>query len=80
MVRSIGTLNIGSDGAFLCRALIVFQFYLVSMMTEVMGICLGRNVGLDFDHFLINLMEWNGVSPMFVDLCVCSLVPFLRKN
>ena len=50
MVWSIGTLNIGSYGAFLCGALVVFQFYLVSMMTEVMGICLGRIVGLDFDH------------------------------
>ena len=51
MVWSIGTLNIGSYGVFLWRALVVFQFYLVSMMTEVMGIYLGRIVGLDFDHF-----------------------------
>ena len=31
--------------------LVVFQFYLVSMMTEVMEIYLGRIVGLDFDLF-----------------------------
>ena len=81
MVQSIGTLNIGSYGIFLSGVLVVFQFYLVSMMTEVMGIYLGKNVGVDFDHFfLINLMDWNTVSLMFVDLCVCSLVPFLRTN
>ena len=51
MVWSIGMLNIGSYGVFLCGALVAFQFYLVSMMTEVMGIYLGKNVGLDFDHF-----------------------------
>ena len=51
MVWSIGTLNIGSYGAFLCRALVVFQFYLVGIMTGVMGIYLGRIVGLDLDHF-----------------------------
>ena len=51
MVRSIGTLNIGRYGVFSPRVLVVFQFYLVSMMTEVMGIYLGRNVGLDFDLF-----------------------------
>ena len=51
MVWSIGTLSIGSYGVFLCGVLVVFQFYLVSMMTEEMGICLGKNVGLDFDHF-----------------------------
>ena len=80
MVWSIGTLNIGSYGAFLCGVLVVFQFYLVGIVTKVRGICLGRIVRLDFGIFLINLMEWNGVSMMFVDLCVCSLVPFLRKN
>ena len=51
MVQSIGTLNIGSYGIFLSGVLVVFQFYLVSMMTEVMGIYLGKNVGVDFDHF-----------------------------
>ena len=81
MVWSIGTLNIGSYGVFLCGVLVSFQFYLVSMMTEVMEIYLGKNVGLDFDHFfLINLMEWNGVSLMLVSLCICSLLPFLRMN
>ena len=81
MVWSIGTLKFESYGVFSPGVLVVFQFYLVSMMTEVMEIYLGKNVGLDFDHFfLINLMEWNGVSLVFVDLCVCSLVPFLRKN
>ena len=80
MVWSIGTLNIGSDGVFLSGVFVVFQFYLVSIMSEVMGIYLGGIVGLDFDHFLINLMEWNGVSLLFVDLCVCSLVYLLRMN
>ena len=50
MVLSIGMPNIGSYGVFLCGALVVFQFCLVSMMTEVMEIYLGRIVGLDFDH------------------------------
>ena len=50
------------------------------MMTEVLEIYLGKNVGLDFYHFLNNMMDWNSVSLMFVDLCVCSLVHFLRKN
>ena len=54
MVWSIGTLNIGSYGVFFLGVLVVFQFYLVSIMTEVMGICLGRIVGLDFDHFFFN--------------------------
>ena len=51
MVWSIGRLNIGSYWVFPPGVLVVFQFYLVSMMTEVMGIYLGRNVGLDFDLF-----------------------------
>ena len=51
MVWSIGRLNIGSYGVFPCGVLVVFQFCLVSIMTGVMGICLGKNVGLDFDHF-----------------------------
>ena len=38
-------------GVFSPGVLVVFQFYLVSMMTEVMEIYLGKNVGLDFDHF-----------------------------
>ena len=71
MLWSIGTLNIGNYGIFSPGVLVVFQFYLVSMMTEEMGIYLGRIVELDFDHFfLINLMEWNGVSLMSADLCV----------
>ena len=51
MVWSIGMLKIGSYWVFLFGVFVVFQFYLVSMMTEVMGIYLGKNVGLDFDHF-----------------------------
>ena len=51
MVWSIGMLYIGSNGVFLCGVFVVFQFYPVSMMNEVMGIYLGRNVGLDFYHF-----------------------------
>ena len=51
MVWSIGTLKFGSYGVFFLGVLVVFQFYLVSMMTEVMEIYLGKNVGLDFDHF-----------------------------
>ena len=51
MVWSIGTLKFESYGVFSPGVLVVFQFYLVSMMTEVMGIYLGKNVGLDFDHF-----------------------------
>ena len=70
MVWSIRMLNIGSDRVFSPGVLVVFQFYLVSMMTEVMEIYLGRIVGLVFDHFLINMMEWNGVSLMFIDLCI----------
>ena len=58
-------LNIGSYGVFSPGVLVVFQFYPVSMITEVMGIYLGKNVGLGLDHFLIDLMEWNGVSLMF---------------
>ena len=54
MVWYIGMLNIGSDGVFLFGVLVVFQFYLVSIMTEVMGIYLGRIVGLNFDHFFSN--------------------------
>ena len=54
MVWSIGMLNIGSYGVFSPGVLVVFQFCLVSMMTEVMGIYLGRIVGLDFDHFFSN--------------------------
>ena len=80
MVWSIGTLNIGSYGVFSPGVLVVFQFYLVCIMTEVMGIYLGKNVGLDSDHFLIDLMDWNGVFLMFVDLCVCSLIPFPRRD
>ena len=70
MVWYIGMLYIGSYWVFLFGVFVVFQFYLVSMMTEVMGIYLGRIVGLGFDHFLINLIECNGVSLMFVSLCV----------
>ena len=51
MVWSIAMLNIGSYGVFSPGVLVVFQFYLVSMMTEVMGIYLGRNVGLGINHF-----------------------------
>ena len=54
MVWSIGMLNIGSDGVFLCGVLVAFQFYLVSIMTGVMGIYFGIIVGLDFDHFFFN--------------------------
>ena len=66
MVWSIGTLNIGSYGVFSPGVLVVFQFCLVSMMTEVMGIYLGRIVGLDFDHFLNKL---DGVEWCIYDVC-----------
>ena len=51
MVWSIGTLKFGSYGIFSPGVLVVFQFYLVSMMTDVMGIYFSIIVGLDFDHF-----------------------------
>ena len=44
-------------GVFPPGVLVAFQFYLVSVVTEVMGICLGRNVGLDFDHFFFNKLD-----------------------
>ena len=62
-------------GSFSPGVLVVYKLYLVSIMTEVMEIGIGRIVGLNLDHFLINLMDWNGVSLILVGLDVCFLVP-----
>ena len=49
-------------------------------MTEVMGKGIGRIIGLNLGPFLINLMDWKGVSLVFVGLDVCFLVLYLKKN
>ena len=61
-------------GSFSSRVLVVYKLYLVGIITKVMGKSIGRIVGLNLDHFLINLMGWNGVSPIFVGLDGCFLV------
>ena len=66
--------------SFSPRVLIVYKLYLVSIMTDVMGKGIGGIIGLSLGQFLINLMDWNGVSPIFVGLGVCFLVPSPWKN
>ena len=61
-------------GSFSPGVLVVYKLYLVSIITKMMGKDIGRIVGLNLGHFLINLMDWNGVSPIFVGLDVCYLV------
>ena len=60
--------------SFSPRVLIVYKLYLVSIMTDVMGKGIGGIIGLSLGQFLINLMDWNGVSPIFVGLDGCFLV------
>ena len=67
-------------GSFSPGVLVVYKLYLVSIMTTVMGKGLGENVGLNLGHFFLNLMDWNGVSLIFVGLGVCFLVLYLKKN
>ena len=80
MVWSIGRLNIDGDSVFSpLGRLFVYKLYLVSIMTTVMGKGLGGIVGPTLVIFL-NLMDWNGVSLIFVGLGVCFLVLYLKKN
>ena len=67
-------------GSFSPGVLVVYKLYLVSIMTEVMGKGIGRIIGLNLGPFLINLMDWKGVSLVFVGLDVCFLVLYLKKN
>ena len=46
-------------------------------MSDVTEKGIGKALGLDLDHFLVNLMDWNGISPIFVGLDICYLVPSL---
>ena len=43
-------------------------------MSDVMGKGIGGIIGVSLGQFLINLMDWNGISPIFVGLDGCFLV------